>query len=102
MKYRWEIINRLIEKYGYKSYLEIGVKDGVCFSSVICTRKTGMDIKPLIVKSGVYKMSSDEFFDKQQGQKKFDIIFIDGAHHEEQVDQDIQNSLKSLADGGKS
>ena len=98
MKYRWEIINWLIEKRGYKSYLEIGVKYGDCFNRVECDTKIGVDIKPLIVGKNILKMSSNEFFAHSVGQ--LDIIFIDGDHHEEQVDHDIQNSLKRLAPGG--
>lgn len=99
MKHRWEIINWIIEKRGYESYLEIGVKDGVCFNRVKCDNKYGMDIKPLIVNPNVKTMSSDEYF-KTMSQLKFDIIFIDGDHHEEQVDRDVQNALKCLSAGG--
>ena len=98
MKYRWEIINRLIEKYGYKSYLEIGVKDGVCFSRVNCGLKTGVDIEPLILGRRIVSMGSDEFFSLTPS--KYGIIFIDGDHHEEQVSRDIQNALKHLKPGG--
>lgn len=31
---------------------------------------------------------------------KYDIIFIDGLHHEDQVDRDIQNSIKHLNENG--
>jgi len=98
MKYRWEVINRLVEKYGYASYLEVGVKDGVCFSQIKCTLRTGIDIKPLFIRRRVVAMSSDEFFSVTRS--KYDIIFIDGDHREEQVDRDIQNALKHLAPGG--
>jgi len=100
IKYRWEIINWIIEKRGYKSYLEVGVKKGECFNRVICDMKTGMDIKPRTVGERIYTMSSDAFFNGSHGQEKFDIIFIDGDHNEEQVDRDILNSLKSLAPDG--
>ena len=92
MKYRWEIINRIIESRGYKRYLEIGVKDGLCFNQVNCAVKGGMDIKPLFVKRWVYKMSSDAYFNSSMGRGKFDIIFIDGDHREEQVSRDIRNA----------
>jgi hypothetical protein len=31
---------------------------------------------------------------------KYDVIFIDGLHHTDQVDKDIENSLKFLEDDG--
>lgn len=99
MKYRYEIINHIIEKRGYKSYLEIGVKDGVCFDRIICRGKWGMDINPLFVNPNVKKMSSDDYFAMTRG-VEFDIIFIDGDHHEEQVDRDLWNALRCLAPNG--
>ena len=99
MKFRWEIINWIIEKRGHKRYLEIGVKDGVCFNRVKCDHKYGMDIKPLIVNPNVQTMSSDKYFESMPA-VLFDIIFIDGDHHEEQVDRDIQNSLRCLSANG--
>ncbi len=102
MKYRWEVINWLIQRLKYRSYLEIGVKDGVCFNRVNLNadsdRKFGIDIKPLIMAHYIYAMSSDEYFAETLA--TFDIIFIDGDHHEEQVDRDIQNALKCLAPNG--
>lgn len=56
--------------------------------------------------------SSDDFFSKKliDGQyhvrtdrsidASFDIIFIDGLHHADQVKRDFENSLKCLNDGG--
>jgi len=99
MKYRWEIINRLIEKHGHKRYLEIGARDGVCFTRVKCDNKFGIDINPLLINPNVKAISSDEYFETAPS-ALFDIIFIDGDHHEEQVDRDIQNSLKCLAANG--
>jgi len=99
MKHRWEIINWIIEKRGYKRYFEIGVKGGDCFNHVKCAHKYGIDVKPLAVNPHFKKVSSDEFFETTSS-VLFDIVFIDGDHHEEQVDRDIQNSLKCLASNG--
>jgi hypothetical protein len=100
MKHRWEVINRIIKNRGYKRYLEIGVKDGLTFNQVKCSFKTGMDIKPLMVKDRVYRMSSDAYFASPQGKEKYEIIFIDGDHHENQVSRDVQNSLNCLFPNG--
>jgi hypothetical protein len=53
-----------------------------------------------------FPCTSDVFFQKlKSGDWKgvpdqFDVIFIDGLHTAEQVDQDISNSLKVLAEDG--
>ena len=44
-------------------------------------------------------MTSDQFFEVYP-QKKYDVIFIDGLHLENQVDRDIFNALKHLNPGG--
>lgn len=100
MKYRWEVINRIVENRGFKRYLEIGVKDALCFNHINCSVKVGMDIKPLVLKDRIYRMSSDCFFSSIFGREYFEIIFIDGDHREPQVDRDVQNSLKHLMPGG--
>jgi len=47
-------------------------------------------------------MTSDDFFKliEKHEEIKYDIIFIDGLHHAEQVTKDIQNSLKHLVPNG--
>lgn len=96
---RTEIINRLITKYGYKSYLEIGVntpsQPGYNWVGVKCEVKHGVD--PNV--DTTFKMTSDEFFEKNITQK-YDIVFVDGLHLHEQVYRDITNSLKNLNEGG--
>ena len=43
-------------------------------------------------------MTSDEFFKKNK--EFFDLVFIDGLHHYEQVKKDINNSLSFLKKDG--
>lgn len=101
------IINSLIKKNGYKSYLEIGCQNDVCFNQIQIEHKVGVDPE----KGGTLRMTSDEFFDNlfnseensfviHLGLSKFDIIFVDGLHEEEQVLRDIENALKCLNPGG--
>jgi len=45
-------------------------------------------------------MTSDELFATLPKDKKYDMIFIDGLHHELFVHRDIINSLKHLNPGG--
>lgn len=98
---RTYIINYLIKKYNLKNYLEIGVRNGKNFNNIIIKNKIGVDPEP-IDKIKDYKnikvMTSDNYFISNN--IKFDIIFIDGLHLEEQVDKDIINSLKVLNDNG--
>jgi predicted O-methyltransferase YrrM len=94
---RTDVINYLISKYGYKKYLEIGVrKASDNFNKIKCETRVGVDPKPRGVCT--HKMTSDDFF--LQNKKMFDIVFIDGLHIEEQVEKDIKNSLAILAANG--
>lgn len=96
IKYRYDVINALIKKHNYKSFLEIGYLDGDTHNKVQCEYKDSVDINP---KSGAkYIMSSDEFF--KQCKRKYDIIFIDGCHEYEVVIRDIYNSLGCVNDNG--
>ena len=96
---RTELINGLIQKNNYKSYLEIGVntpaQPGYNWIGVDIPTKHGVD--PNV--DTTYKMTSDEFFEKHISQK-YDIIFVDGLHLHEQVYKDITNSLNFLNENG--
>ena len=99
---KYEIINRIIKKYNYQNYLEIGVRhpDGN-FNLIDIDHKDGVDPVPLGPEIN-YPISSDEFFDLIKGHDdiKYDIIFIDGLHLHHQVFKDIQNSLNHLEENG--
>lgn len=104
---RWDIINYLIEQNKYINYLEIGVNDALCIRKVKALHKDGIDPYPgSEVGGGVYPeinypISSDEFFELLKGHNiQYDLIFIDGLHHSEQVDKDIKNSLNHLQPNG--
>lgn len=75
---RMSIINYLIKKFNYKTY-----KDGV---------------DPMKNDYVNYNFTSDEFFELISNE--YDIIFIDGLHHDNQVYKDIINSLNHLSDNG--
>src|SRR5690606_35213812 len=91
---RTEILNSIIVKRGYKSYLEIGVGDGSNFRNIRCPDKTGVDPEEV----AEYQVTSDRFF--ALNRKTFDIILIDGLHHKENVRRDIENALRFLNPGG--
>jgi hypothetical protein len=102
---RWNVINFLAEKFNAVNYLEIGVNDGSCIRQINIPHKDGVDPFPGGEIGGCevpeinYEMTSDDFFNNY-AEIKYDIIFIDGLHHSEQVDKDIYNSLRFLQEGG--
>jgi len=91
---RIQLLNFLIQKYKYKSYLEIGCFYNECFKQIHCSKKIGVDPE----RGGTHRMTSDQFF--AQNKDNFDIVFIDGLHWSEQVYRDITNSLKFLSPRG--
>lgn len=94
---RTEIINTLIDLYGHKSYLEIGVDNpAINFNKIVCNFKIGVDPNPRA--KATRTCTSDQFFSSNG--KKFDCIFIDGLHHHDQVIRDIENALAVLNENG--
>ena len=93
---RYELLTRLARHLGARSYLEIGVQQGVTFHQIPVTRKVGVDPDP--GSAATVKLTSDAFF--AQNQEAFDLIFIDGLHQAEQVIKDIHNALDILRAGG--
>lgn len=102
--YRFEIINQLIKENNFVNYLEIGVYRGQNIREIIAEHKDGVDpgVEGEMVPEVNYQMTSDAFFDliKDSPDIKYDLIFIDGLHHSDQVDKDIQNALNHLVDNG--
>lgn len=99
------ILNFIINTFGYKSYLEIGVYTGENFLNINCQNKECCDVTDKFLSENstvdiTYLMTSDEMFEQMNKDKKYDLIFIDGMHTEECADKDIINSLKHLNPGG--
>jgi len=92
--FRWDLIQHIINKYNCTTYLEIGCDKDQSFSRIKINKKVGVDP----ISGGTIRDTSDNFFIKNKD--KFDIIFIDGLHHYEQVIKDIYNSLDILNDNG--
>jgi hypothetical protein len=96
---RYQIINHLVKKFGYTSYLEIGVRNpDECFNFIECAKKHGVDPGVEGDYAVDFNMTSDEFF--AQNTNKYDIIFIDGLHIDEQVSRDIRNAIHSITENG--
>ncbi len=83
-----ELINFLINQRNAKRYLEVGVhNEQNTFLNVDCTFKVT-----------TFPNSSDNFFNYNRD--KFDIVFIDGVHTEEQTIKDIENACHCLSKNG--
>ena len=91
---RYEVINKIIFKKNYKTYLEIGCFENENFNNILIEKKIGVDP----VSGGTIKDTSDNFF--KNNKENFDLIFIDGLHYYHQVKKDIINSLKFLNKDG--
>jgi hypothetical protein len=96
---RTDILNYLIKTYNFKSYLEIGIEyPENNFNYIEIENKIGVDPKPKGYCN--YIMTSDVFFGSYCGNRRFDLIFVDGLHLEDQVTKDFHNSLAHLNEGG--
>lgn len=99
MDLKCEAINGLISKFGYKSYLEIGLGPlQETWKYISIEDKTCVDVIKISENLPTFLGTSDEFF--QSNDKMFDLIYIDGDHKSDQVRKDLKNSLMSLNDNG--
>ena len=98
---RWELLNRIAARIGARAYLEIGVQRGDVFSRVEVDRKVGVDPDPR--SAATIHLPSDAYFDRLDAEspsERFDLVFVDGLHHREQVVRDVRNSIRYLSTGG--
>jgi len=96
---RAELLNMLIGYYKYQTYLEIGVSDPTRnFDLIRASFKVGVD--PVAQRKDIIAYTSDQYFASLSKRQKFDLIFIDGLHHSNQVYKDINNALDHLNEGG--
>lgn len=88
---RTDIIQRLIDKYDLKSYLEIGVFQGENFNKIRCDLKHSIDPEF----PATFQMTSDEFFSSYPSvtAHAYSMVFIDGMHTAEQTYKDIDNAF---------
>jgi len=91
---RLELILKSLNKVNAKSYLEIGCDKDQIFRHINCQKKVGVDP----VRGGSLRMTSDQYFENYQD--TFDVIFIDGLHHYEQVTRDVNNAISRLNPNG--
>jgi hypothetical protein len=95
MNDRTLLLNYLVEFFNYDSYLEIGVRNPADnFNLINIKNKDGVDPAGKCN----FVMTSNEFF--KINNKKYDLIFIDGLHTENQVVADFEYALKCLNKDG--
>jgi hypothetical protein len=101
LRSRHELLNWLISRYGYRSYLEIGVDRCHCWTHIRCAVKHCVD--PAVPKA-TFPITSDAFFALPAAKggplERYDLIFVDGLHREDQVFRDVEHSLARLSPGG--
>jgi glycosyltransferase involved in cell wall biosynthesis len=116
---RHQIINSLTKPI--HKYLEIGIEYGFTFSNTHFLYKVGIDPIPKYSSSNtsnfqeIIKLTSDEYFnsinltndnsdndsiDSDDCIDIYEVIFIDGMHHCENVLRDFNNSMKILKKDG--
>ena len=91
---RRHLLNILIDRYSYTSYLELGCRQDVTFNSIDLTDKIGVDVEM----GGTVRSTTDDFFSSCH--RKFDLIFIDAFHEQSYVRRDFNNALEHLNDNG--
>ena len=100
-----ELIDSILRRCCYKSYLELGIYDAKNYNYIV-TRNKQLDyaecvdmLKDAKIAFGTFfKMTTDNYF--LQNKKKFDVIFIDACHDIENVIKDFENSVKILNSNG--
>lgn len=95
---RWDIVNALARQLGAMRYLEVGVQGGICFGQVRVAEKVGVD--PDRGSAATVHLPSDDYFARLAAEDRFDLVFVDGLHHREQVHRDIVNAWGHLTPGG--
>ena len=89
-------------------YLEIGIKKGSCFNNIapLCKEAYAVDIlncKKLINQNKNliwFRGQSQEFLTNHNPNKKFDLVFIDGAHNHEDSLKDFRSVFDLMNDNG--
>lgn len=99
MRNHTDLLNYLAQKLDAKRYLEIGVQNPAAnFDKIKVPLKVGVDPDPTA--RATFTLTSDAYFALLKPEQPFDLIFIDGLHHEDQVERDFDHALEQLSDRG--
>ena len=116
---RLQLIQQLIDKRNYSSYLEIGVLGGNNFFPIKCAKKIAVDPQfkfnwkgrlgetlknPSNIGALFFETTSDKFFEQNAWslfkKRKLDIALVDGMHEFDFALRDVLNCLEYLSDDG--
>jgi hypothetical protein len=116
---RISLIQYLINKYKFSTFLEIGSQLGLSFFPIICNKKISVDpffqfgvidkirwsIKNFTnINNAYFEMTSNDFFTSKEEYLNdlggIDIVFVDGLHTFRAALQDTLNSLRHLRKDG--
>lgn len=98
MQTHTDLLNVIAIKIKAQTYLEIGVyHPDHNFNKVSVLNKISVDPDP---KAGALVHCTSDAFFKLFPNSKFDLIFIDGLHHADQVKKDLLNAWEQLNEGG--
>ena len=101
---RWDVVNDIAAFGSEGRVLEIGVQRGVCGMHLRAREKWGVDPAPIgsVAKhyARFFECTSDQFFARLVPERLFDVVFVDGLHHADQVLRDVENALAHLSPGG--
>lgn len=94
---RVDLLQWLVERFGYERYLEIGCFNNSTFQHFM-TMPVAVGVDP--ERGGTKRMTSDAYFAQRPPGETFQLVFIDGLHEAQQVLRDTANALKALEPGG--
>lgn len=105
---RFEVIQPFLDLNKNSRYLEIGVEGGTTFHLINAEKKVAVDPifrfnvpKNRITNSIEYhEITSDQYFGSISIDEKFDVIFVDGLHTNEQTTRDVLNAVEHLSANG--
>jgi len=104
-------INRALRLFGEKTtYVEIGVRDGLCIHQINAHRKAAIDpapVRPEFIKSDgteLFPIPSDEFFASHSEnwlqEDRINVALVDGLHEFEQALRDVLHLEPLMAENG--
>jgi predicted O-methyltransferase YrrM len=98
-----DLIVQLVKSVNCRTYLELGIYDGLTLSRVAETvpRVIGVDIKDLRINKNIgefHQSTTQDFLNNFN--EMVDVIFIDADHSFESVKDDFESSLKNLNEFG--
>lgn len=97
MNHKHELINHVIAKNNYKTYLELGIGAAKeTWNQIQNVTKTGVDFS--VHGPNIHTTTTDAFF--KYNTAKYDVIYIDADHEESSVMRDFENSLRFIEENG--